>query len=131
MKLKLKINESVSDIKEVILQKLPDLDLDWEIVENENGKQFSTEIGDFQIIVKEDSVLLSVISESEEGLTENVKNLTHIQDPTSNKKIKSMLYGRLCKRFESHSEITYYKKILESILLHENVENESENPNHI
>lgn len=127
--MKIRINEDTNSIREVIAQKLPDLDLDWELTEytekDEKNKtikkkQFSTEIGDFKIVVKENEVLLHFVNENDsEGLTEEVKVLTDSAKKSNGKPIKSSLHCKLCTRFEAHNEITYYKRILEAIQLKE------------
>ena len=133
--MKIRLNEDASSIKEAIVQKLPDLELDWSMSKvadkDEKGlpimvKLFETEVGDFKIIVKENTVMLSLVNESYDGLMEETKTLTDNTKKSNGQRIRSNLYCKLCERFDNDGEIIYYKRILNTLLEKENRDNEDE-----
>jgi hypothetical protein len=89
-------------------------------------KLFETEVGDFKIIVKENTVMLSLVNESDDGLMEETKTLTDNTKKSNGQRIRSNLYCKLCERFDNDGEIIYYKRILNTLLEKENRDNEDE-----
>lgn len=123
----MKLSDTVESIREVILQKLPEMDLDWKEEDNlDDGKRkFSCAIEEmFQITVNESKVELSLLGEATSGFTEDIKVLEQAPDKVTGKITRSMLYGRLCERFDSNSEITYYQRVLNSLLEKERLDEE-------